>query len=382
MKKLMIKRSCPKYKIFHTLLQLLFFFLIMMNQSCHVGRYFYYNYADINDHKKFTSKPVRTGEEPFSFYENLKPHKNLDLTLHGNEEESLNSFLSKNETVALLIVKSDTLVYEEYFMGYDRSSIVPVFSVVKSFVSALMGISISKGYIHSVQDTIGQYLPEIRGKGFESLTLENLLDMRSGIQFEEKYNSPFGGMAKFYYGTNLKKYIQQLKPEEKAGQKYSYQSVNTLLITQAIENASNASIAVLLEEEIWKPLGMQYDASWSVDSEKHLTIKSFCCLNTTAIDLARFGRLYLHQGNWNGKQIISKDWINSSLTIHNDSRDSQGYPYSHFWRVKEDGAFFAKGILGQYLYVDPNKDLIIVRLGKSSNDIDWPAFFETISKLI
>ncbi len=130
-----------------------------------------------------------------------------------------------------------------------------------------------------------------------------------------------------------------------------------------------------LEQKIWQPIGMESDASWSIDSEKNQTIKAFCCINAVARDFARFGRLYLKKGNWNGKQVVPEKWVIRSTSIINDSRDSQGYPYTYQWRVLENGAFFAKGILGQYIFVYPEKNLVFVRMGKDYADIDWADLF-------
>ena len=109
-------------------------------------------------------------------------------------------------------------------------------------------------------------------------------------------------------------------------------------------------------------------------------VKAFCCLNATAIDFAKFGRLYLNHGNWKGKQIIPEEFVHYSMGIHNDSRDSENYPYTYFWRVMDDGSVFAKGILGQYIYLDPSKNLIIVRFGSKRGDVHWSALIQEIAK--
>lgn len=352
--------------------------------SCHVARYFYFNYADINDHRKFAALPVKASDQVFYFHPSDNRQKSMveDACKKALHNKPLSDVLQESQTVSFIIIRNDTLLMELYFDGYNRASIVPVFSVAKSFMSALAGIAIDKGYIESIEDTIGKYLPDLRGKGFEAVKLIHLLDMRSGIEFQESYNSPFADMAKYYYGTNLKKYIRDLHPKTNPGIEYEYISINTLLLSLAIEQVSGRSITELLEELLWQPLGMEFDASWSVDSPRNKTVKSFCCLNTTAIDLARFGRLYTKRGSPNGVPMINEFWVDSTLTIRNNSVDSQGYPYGLFWRVTQNKAIFAKGILGQYVYIHPVKDLIIVRLGKSAGGVNWPEFFEDISEML
>ncbi len=291
-----------------------------------------------------------------------------------NQWTSFDKFLEDNETVAFLVVKNDTMIYENYFEGYTGSSIIPSFSVSKSFVSALVGIAIDEGYIYSTNQSITFFLKELKSPEFDKITIEDLLNMRSGIDFNEGYNTPFADMAKYYYGTDLQKYITQLKVKENPDLNYDYISVNALLLSLIVERATNTKINKYLEQKIWQPVGMESDGSWSIDSEKNQTIKAFCCINAVARDFARFGRLYLKKGNWQGKQIIHEKWVTRSTSIINDSRDSQGYPYTYQWRVLENGAFFAKGILGQYIFVYPDKNLVFVRMGTDYANIDWADF--------
>jgi CubicO group peptidase (beta-lactamase class C family) len=272
------------------------------------------------------------------------------------------------------------LIYENYFNGYTDSSIIPAFSIAKAFVSALVGIAIEEGFIKGTKQPITHFLKELKSPEFDNITIEDLLNMRSGIDFNEGYNSPFADMAKYYYGTNLKKYITKLKVKENPDVNYDYISVNTLLLSLIVERATNTKINKYLEQKIWQPIGMESDGSWSIDSEKHQTVKSFCCINTVASDFARFGRLYLNKGNWDGKQIVPEKWVAMSTSIINDSRDSQGYPYTYHWRVLENGSFFAKGILGQYVFIYPEKNLVFVRMGKDYADIDWADLFVELSK--
>jgi CubicO group peptidase (beta-lactamase class C family) len=350
----------------------------------HVFRYFYWNYADLNDHKKFQNLEIGKGENTFRFQELIPnmtlviPEKfNKGKTYHGFED-----FLEKKEVVAFLIVHDDTLIYEKYFDKYGIDSVIPSFSVAKAFVSALVGIAIDEGYIENTSQPVTYFIKELKSPEFDRITIEDLLNMRSGIRFNEGYGSPFADMAKYYYGTDLEKYITRLKIREAPNRSYDYISVNILLLSLIVERATKTKLNVYCGHKLWKPLGMEFDASWSIDSPENNTIKSFCCLNARARDFAKFGRLYLNGGNWNGARIISEQWIKRSTSIINDSRDSQGYPYTYQWRVLENGAFFAKGILGQYIFVYPEKKLIFVRMGNDYADIDWARFFLELSEQI
>lgn len=350
----------------------------------HILRFFYWNYADLNDYQKFPHVPVKKGESTFYFREAMDSFSFIipDKFTQGKDYQNFESFVEEKKTVAFLVVKNDTLIYEKYFDNYTDSSIIPSFSVSKPFVSALVGIAIDEGKIKSTMVPITNFLPELTNPGFEEITIEDMLNMRSGIDYNEGYNSPFADMAKYYYGTNLANYIKKLKLKESPDLTYDYISVNTLLLSLIVERATNFKINNYLEQKIWQPIGMESDATWSIDSEENQTIKSFCCINAVARDFARFGRLYLKKGNWEGHQIISEEWVNRSTSVINDSRDSQGYPYTYQWRVLPNGSFFAKGILGQYIFVYPEKNLIFVRMGKDYADIDWADFCLELSKAL
>lgn len=348
----------------------------------HIGRYFYWNLADLNDYKKFPSLPIEKSKNSFAFFE---PGHNLEFNIPkkfgpANKWDTFDHFLEKKKAVAFLVIRNDSLLYENYFAGYDETSIIPSFSTSKSFVSALVGIAIDEGYIYSPNQSITFFLKELKSPEFDKITIEDLLNMRSGIKFNEEYYSPFADMAKYYYGTELEKYISNLTVEEPPDIHYNYISVNTLLLSLIVERATNTKLNIYCQQKLWKPLEMEFDASWSIDSEENQTIKSFCCINARARDFAKFGRLYLNNGNWNGNQVVPEKWVKTSRSILNDSKDSQGYPYTYQWRVLKSGCFFAKGVLGQYIFVNPDKNLVFLRMGKNYGDVDWADLFLELSK--
>ncbi len=352
--------------------------LMLIVSSCHVGRFFLWNFADIRDHNKFASVPVNNNQEShYQFYESSKKLEPDNFVFKG-KEISFEQVLKKEGTLAFLVIQNDSVIYEKYFADYDSSSVVPSFSVAKSYTSALLGIAIDEGFIKSVDDLITAYIPTLPQEPYGKITLRHLLDMRSGLRFNESYINPFGHVAKSYYGTNLKKFTAELKSHFPAGTDFEYISVNTQLLGWAIQNATGKQLSVYLEEKIWKPLGMEFPASWSIDSKKHKTEKAFCCINACARDYAKFGRLYLNKGNWNGNQIVSEKWVTESL----DFDETRFYSYQWWRRPRNEIGqtdFYANGFLGQYIYVNPKKNLIIVRLGKKDGAIYWPKIFQKIS---
>lgn len=366
------------------LLLLLLLLAITMLNACHVGRFFYWNFADADDYKKFAAAPVATDTVNFEFYKSTKPFvpQLPPAWQQVNSSTDFAVFLGQNRTLAFLIIRNDTILYEQYFDGTDSASIMPSFSVSKSFVSALIGIAIHEGFIKSVDQLVTDFIPELleNDTAFRQITIDDLLNMRSGVRFNEGYMSPFADMAKYYYGTNLQRYILKLKIERPSDQVYNYQSVNTLLLGMVLERATSTPLNEYLSENLWKPLGMSADAGWSIDSEHHGTIKAFCCLDAPARDFARFGRLYLNNGMWQGKQIIPEEWVKETMQIVNDSRDGQGYSYTRHWRVKDDGAIFAKGLLGQYIYIDSQRNLLMLRFGTKATNIVWPDLMEKVAR--
>ena len=290
-------------------------------------------------------------------------------------------FLEESETVAFLVIKNDTIQYEKYWGKYDESSIVPSFSMAKSITSILIGCAIDDKLIKSVNEPITNYIPELKENDFDKVTIENLLQMTSGIKFNESYMNPFGDAATFYYGKNLRKAIKKMKLEIEPGEWFAYSSGSSQLLGLVLERAlKNKTISSYLEEKIWKPLEMEFDASWSLDRKKNGLEKTFCCINARAIDYAKIGRLYLNKGKWNDKQIVSENWVAQSTKIDTTNNSSLRYQYQ-WWLPSQTGDFIARGILGQYIYVNPEKNLIIVRLGKGMGRRDWQTAFVGISQI-
>lgn len=352
---------------------------LFMLPSCKVGRFAYYNFADITDHKIFPSRTAVNDSAKFQYHnaERIKAPKTI--TLNG-KEVSFEKFLSINKTVAFLVIKNDSIQYENYFNGYSRESVVASFSMAKSVTSLLIGCALDDGLIKSIDEPVINYIPELKDRDLDGVTIRHLLQMTSGIAFNESYVNPFGDAATYYYGRNLRKAIYRRKPLYKPGTVFSYSSGDTQILGLVLERAlKGKTITAYLEERVWKPLGMEYDATWSLDKEKNGLEKTFCCINARARDFSKIGRLYLHKGNWNGRQIVSQEWVKQSTVADTTNGGISGYKFQ-WWLPSANGDFTAKGILGQYVYVDPNKNLIIVRLGKDWGRVNWDNLFMELAK--
>ena len=361
--------------------QFLLYFIVFISaaalSSCKVGRFFIYNFADVKDYKKFPARDAVNDSTVFHFAvaDNGKVPKQIAVDGNGVAFEA---FLEANKTLAFLIIKNDTIQYEKYFRKYDESSIVPSFSMAKSITSILIGCAIDDGFITSVNEPVTNYIPELKENGFDKVSIEHVLQMTTGLDFNESYVNPLGDAATFYYGTNLRKAISKLKLKSEPGVKFEYVSGDTQLLGLLLERAlKNKTLTAYLEEKLWIPLQMEFDATWSLDRKKDGLEKTFCCINARARDFAKIGRLYLNKGNWNGRQIVSESWVEQSTKLDTNHGSAWYYQYQ-WWLPTKTGDFMANGILGQYIYVNPDSDLIIVRLGKKEGKADW---WEVLSSL-
>lgn len=382
--------------------------VILLFDSCHVARFFFYNFSDVRDYKKFPSKPLKKPAESFHFVETggtIKPR--LPKLIIRKKEYNFSEGLKKSNTIAFLVIRNDSILYEWARPGYDSAAIVPSFSMAKSFVSAMIGIAMAEGKIQNTGEPITKYLDFLDPEKFSRITIQHLLDMQAGLKYNESYYNPFGEVARYYYGLHLNRYVRRLKVESAPGEPFDYKSVNTQLLAMILQKATGKSPAEYLQEKIWTPLGMEFDASWSVDSKKSQTEKAFCCINARARDFAKFGRLYLNKGEWNGKQIVPADWVDASVTF---STKKNEFLYSNQWwhtrtyypisdtstingmygvQMKKkpyyayapSGDFFAQGHLGQFIYVYPKKNIIIVRLGKNEKHMYWPGLMKQLAQV-
>jgi CubicO group peptidase (beta-lactamase class C family) len=357
--------------------------LMLLLVSCTGGRMLVYNFSDIKDYKRFPSRELKVSDKPYHWAENdgSRIQRKDIRVMHANRHEPLDSLLAMSNTVAFLIIQHDTLQFERYLHNYTRESKVASFSMAKSFTSALVGFAIAEGKIKSVDDFMVDYIPELKGKDLDDVRIRHLLQMTSGIHHGENYYNPFAGVARLYYGRHLHRQIRHLGKDMPAGHYFKYKSINTQLLGEIVNRAVGKSLTDYMNEKLWGPIGMEYPASWSIDQRNSGMEKAFASINATARDFAKFGRLYLHKGNWNGQQLLPKAWIEES-TVQEAQEGSTWFYQYQWWLPTKNGDFMANGHLGQYIYVNPAKDLIIVRLGKNEGKVDWfDAFPEIASQL-
>lgn len=372
----MSARFSTRRIVLYTLLAAAIIFAVTFD-SCLMGRYLVYNFSDIGDHEKFDNRTLQKSAQPFQF----KRGSNQDLAIRtGRGLQTLSQINNDNDSRAFLVIRNDSILYEGYFKGYTDSNAVPSFSMAKSFTSALIGCAIADGLIGSADDKVTKYLTDLKDPSWNQVSLRHLLNMTSGMDFDEGYYSPFTEAASFYYGRNLRERILNLKTKRPPGQQWEYVSGSTEMLGLVLERVlKGETITAYLQRKIWTPLGMEFDAGWSIDDKKTGMEKTFCCINARARDYAKFGRLYLNKGQWEGKQLVPENWVMESTKPGTAPGCDPQYHFQ--WWLRPNGAFLARGHLGQYIYVVRNKNLIFVRLGASRGELDdWPGFFDILSK--
>jgi len=357
----------------------------------YLTRTIFWGESDYKDLERFPARTIHNAP-PVSRFDKL-PADNLyasQIEAIGRDSSngSFDRYLEASGTTAFLVVHDDKLLYERYFNGYDQRSVNTSFSMAKSFASALVGLAIDEGYIKSIEEPITNYLPELlkKDKRFKSITIRHLLTMSSGIKYEEGATLPWSEAAddtKTYYSTDLRELALNCQIEGTPGQYFEYNNYNPLLVGMILEQATGTHVSRYLQEKLWKPMGMEADGSWSLDSKKDGFEKMESGVNARARDFARFGMLFAKEGNWRGKQLISRVWVEESTRPDTSADPSRDYQY--FWWVNTPNGkkhFSAQGNYGQYIYVAPEKDLVIVRLGKEEGEQGygyWTDLFDELS---
>jgi CubicO group peptidase (beta-lactamase class C family) len=359
--------------------------------SFYLTRTIFWGESDYKDLERFPARTIHNAP-PVSHFDKLpadNPYASQIEAIGGDSSNgSLESYLQASGTTAFLVIHDDKLLYERYFNGYDQRSVNTSFSMAKSFASSLVGIAIDEGHIKSVDEPITNYIPQLLKKDnrFKSITIRNLLTMSSGIKYEEGATLPWSDEAddtKTYYSTDLRELALNSQIEGKPAQYFEYNNYNPLLVGMIIERATGMHVARYLQQKLWKPMGMEADGSWSLDSKNDGFEKMESGVNARARDFARFGMLFAKEGNWRGKQLISRRWVEESTRPDTTMDPSQDYQY--FWWVNTPNGknhFSAQGNYGQYIYVAPEKDLVIVRLGKEEGEKGygyWTDLFEELS---
>ena len=325
-----------------------------------------YQYVDIDDHDIFETRIIKAGNPlPWVLAKNYNSVSIID---------SLKKKIESYKTVAYLVIQNDSIRYEEYWDNYNDSSLSNAFSATKSIISLLIGCAIDDGKIKSIDQKVTDFFSEFSDGYGKDLRIKDLLTMSSGLNWDESYGSPFSKTTQAYYGNDLRKLIFELKVTEKPAEKFNYLGGNTQLLAFILQKATGKSLAQYASEKIWKPIGAEHDALWYLDKKDGME-KAYCCFTSNARDFARIGKLVLDSGRCNGKQIVSASYIaqlsQADTFLIDETMKSVTYYSLHWWIVDYNGMkiTYARGILGQYIFVIPQLNAVVVRLGHERDKI-------------
>lgn len=319
---------------------------------------------DIDELHKFPSRKIENGVQyPWPLSANYNRKK---------VQPELIKKIEAYQTTAFLVIKNDSILYENYWEGYDSKSYFNSFSMAKSFLSCLIGIALHKGLIGSVDQPVSDFIPEFATKGKEAVTLKHLLTMSSGLDFDEAYNSPFAWPSEAYYGNDVNGLTLKAGVKEQPGIFWKYKGGDTQLLGIILKKATGMNPSEFASAHLWKEIGAEQPAYWSLDKKDGME-KVSCCYYSSARDFARLARLYMSFGNWNGKQIIDTGFVLESLTPARLKDENGNTPVQYgyqWWLLKHKGhnIYYCRGIRGQYIFAIPAANLIIVRTGHKRAD--------------
>lgn len=365
------------------------FFTLLLSSLYYSPEYMYrvirYGDSDVDDIYVFPARTIAKSEKPY-FYET---EEDIDLAKqvisysYKNSlfEKELDHLLEETDTTAFIIIKDDKIIYENYFNDFQRDTLNTSFSTAKSIVSLLIGIAIDQGLIESENEPFTNYVTELKGTEFDNITIEDLLLMRSDIKYREG-RLWLGDDATTYYFNDLRDLAVnriKWKPRQRNTQ-FVYNNFHPLLLGIVLERSTGETVANFAETYLFQKLGTEFDASWSLDSEKTGFEKMESGVNARAIDFAKIGSLVLHNGAWNNERIVSEEWLkkSTSASFPLDHLDYEGSfiagrntAYGYMWYIEENGNVFALGKYNQLIYISPAHNIVIVRNGKTSGEVDW-----------
>ena len=346
--------------------------------SCIPFQSVFLGHPDKKDADRFPSNTIQAEKDCFQF-KFANPKAELRVNNWTNDQpsfENLNTLCTKHSVRAFLVIHRDSLIFNYQSTNLPINQKHVSYSIAKSIVSCLIGIAIDKGAIPSENSSVIKWLPELSGTKFsDSLRIRHLLNHTSGIK------PSIATDARLYYGRNLESEIEKTTFECAPGTKQKYLNINTELLGILLSRAVGKSLSEFTREYLWEPIEMCEDGLWSTD--KKGVEKAFCCISAAAKDYAKFGRLYLNKGKWNGKTVFSEDWYNK--TIRRDSTEGSSLNFNYSWHIglQKYEDFMAICLYKQHIYIYPEKEIIIVLLNNREDQliaerVNWWNIFRQI----
>ncbi len=351
--------------------------------SCVYARAFYFNIPSLAAANYFDHREVAASSHPLPFE---RRREQVAFPMRQSRKATYPTFedlVEKNDTRALLVLHHDVLVYERYFGDVTAETRLPCFSMSKTFAAVLMGCALQDGLFATVDQHLVDFVPALADRpGYSEITLDHLLRMTSGIDFEEE--SVAG--AVLYYTTDLRSWTHTFDVTSPPGQHYQYGSINVQLLWEVLQpRLAQRTLASYFQERIWKALGAEWPATWDLDSAESGVEKLSGGLSATVSDFARLGVLFQHHGRFADKAVVSEQWVKQTLAddpvagvVHTTDGAVRRGRYQWFWTL--DGrCYFAKGYNGQYIFVDRDRDVVVTRFGEGYGEVDWTALFAAMA---
>jgi CubicO group peptidase (beta-lactamase class C family) len=336
----------------------------------------------------FASRPVEAPPATFHFHRPAAERTDLDtitVRTHDGGWITWAEYMESRRLRAFLVIRNDTILYERYRAGVADSTRIGSYSMAKAFTSALLGLALADGTVGSLDDPVTAYLPELaRNPAYDGVTLRHLLEMRSGIEYRRAQGGPLQQLrshdARFYYTRDLRAAMAGMRRAEPPGGRWDYRDSDSQLLAWVLTRATGKTLAEQLERGIWGRIGAEFDASWSLDRRGGME-KAATGVNAAARDYARFARLFLEHGEWEGERVVPAAWVERSTTLDTTrTRPEVGTWWrmqhrAYWWIPMQDWErerdFFADGARGQRLYVHPPSRTIIVQLADDDRQ-DFP----------
>ena len=327
--------------------------------------------------KIFPKRDIAASSMPTSFEK--APAELPKLYTFKGEQRKLEDFLTKTSTTSLVVLRQGKLESEQYFTGAQASSRFTSWSMAKSFVATLIGMAVLDGKITSLDARIDQYIPELKGKAYGEASIKSVMQMASGVRFSEIYTDKFSDINKLFYkvfifGQGVNESVANLPGEVPPGTRFSYASADSQVLAWLVTKVYGKSLASVLQERVWQPLGMEASAYWSLDRGEGNEL-GYCCLNATARDFSKLGQLYLQDGIWQGKRLLPVGWVKQvtrpgfalqepgapNPTLASGTNGARGYGMQFWVPQNYDGEYYANGVWGQSIWVSEKAETVIVR---------------------
>jgi len=303
------------------------------------------------------TRKINKSDYPLSLSYELDDFSDISYR-YKNNTYTIQDYINKFKVGGLIILKNGKILHEEYNFGNNQESRWVSFSVTKSVTSMLLGAAIKDGFIKNVEESVVTYLPHLIDSSYKDVTIKQVLHMSSGIKWNEDYTDPYSdvSLASGLNSLELYNYLNKLGKSSNPGEKFNYNTGEANLIGGIVRSAIGNNLSTYLEQKIWKPFGMEHDAYWVLDNNYSLELGG-CCINATLRDYSRIGLFAMNKGiTREGIAVLPTNWIDEST---NPSNNLKYYGYQWWLDGPEYESFYADGIFGQFIWIDPSSKIVV-----------------------